>query len=98
MSTAAATEPIRVSHTDEDNQVFVMPKTASGFKQKVIWYTAVNNIECSPSRATKIALRLARRMDRMNTVEDFYEALRILGMTTDTTARDAVRNIERNAR
>ena len=28
----------------------------------------------------------------------FFECLRILGMTTDSTARDAVRNIERNAR
>ncbi len=26
---------------------------------------------------------------------DFYEHMRILGMTSDTTARDAVRNIER---
>lgn len=50
------------------------------------------------SKARRLGVRIARRADAMQREFDFYEALRILGMTTDTTARDAVRNIERNAR
>ena len=43
--------------------------------------------------AQRSADRLVKFRDEAGT---FYECLRILGMTTDTTARDAVRNIERS--
>ena len=42
--------------------------------------------------AERSAQKLVKFRDEAGT---FYECLRILGMTTDTTARDAVRNIER---
>ena len=38
----------------------------------------------------KVAIRVHRRAERMHEEFDFYEALRILGMSSDTTARDAV--------
>ena len=87
MSTAAAAENLsRVSHTGG---------TASGFQARIIDHCLTHGIEISNSKARKLGIRLARRMEAMNEEFDFYESLRILGMTTDTTARDAVRNIER---
>ena len=87
MSTAAAaTNLSRVSHTGG---------TASGFQARIIEHCLTHGIEISNSKARKLSIRLARRMEAMSTEFDFFESLRILGMTTDTTARDAVRNIER---
>ena len=45
--------------------------------------------------AKRSAQKLVKYRDDIGT---FFECLRILGMTTDTTARDAIRNIERSAR
>lgn len=94
MSTTTATEPSAGFDSGADTRPFVMPETMSGFRNKIIEAAPGTN----PKFAERVARRLKARMDRMNTVEDFYEALRILGMTTDTTARDAAGNIERNAR
>ena len=88
MSTMTVTDSLsRVSHSGG---------TASGFQNKIIWYCLENGIEITNSKARKLSIRLARRMEAMTEEFDFYESMRILGMTTDTTARDAVRNIERN--
>lgn len=87
MSTATATDSLsRVSHTGG---------TASGFQARIIDHCLTRGIEITNSKARKLSIRLARRMEAMSEEFDFYESLRILGMTTDTTARDAVRNIER---
>ncbi len=86
MSPATVTDLSRVSHTGG---------TASGFQNRIIRFCFDNGIEISNSKARKLSIRLARRMDAMSEEFDFYESLRILGMTTDTTARDAVRNLER---
>ena len=81
MSTAAATDNLsRVSHTGG---------TASGFQARIIDHCLTRGIEISNSKARKLSIRLARRMEAMSTEFDFYESLRILGMTTDTTARQA---------
>ncbi|MGO2634789.1 MAG: hypothetical protein ACTH9H_13690 [Galactobacter sp.] len=40
------------------------------------------------------AKRIAYRMERM-TETSFYESCRILGILSDTTARDAIRNLEK---
>ena len=86
MTATTATNLSRVSHTGG---------TASGFQARIIDHCLTHGIEISNSKARKLGIRLARRMEAMNEEFDFYESLRILGMTTDTTARDAVRNIER---
>ena len=69
--------------------------TASAFKARIITYCIDNGVELSASKAQRLAVRIARRAERMQQEFDFYEHMRILGMTSDTTARDAVRNIER---
>lgn len=48
----------------------------------------------SRGQVKKIARKLAHRAEQMQTVDDFYTALRILGVSSDPTARDAIRNIE----
>ena len=79
MSTATATNLSRVSHTGG---------TASGFQARIIDHCLTHGIEISNSKARKLSIRLARRMEAMNEQFDFFESLRILGMTTDSTARD----------
>ena len=80
MSTATADSLSRVSHTGG---------TASGFQARIVDHCLTHGIEISNSKARKLSIRLARRMEAMNEQFDFYESLRILGMTTDTTARQA---------
>ena len=46
------------------------------------------------SRAQRIAGKLVKRAERMGETFDFYESMRILGLISDTTARDAVANLE----
>ena len=50
-----------------------------------------------PGRNKRVAERAARKLQKTRTIPDFYEGLRVLGIHTDSTARDAVRNIERTA-
>ncbi|MGP5395974.1 hypothetical protein [Arthrobacter rhombi] len=64
--------------------------TTTGFEKRVI--EAVPGVK--KSRAQRIAAKLVKRQARMNEQFDFEESLRILGIITDTTARDAVANLE----
>ncbi|AIY01172.1 hypothetical protein ART_1573 [Arthrobacter sp. PAMC 25486] len=64
--------------------------TATGFKNRII--EAVPGV--NHNFAARCANRIKRRADRMQEEFDFYESLRILGLVSDTTARDAVRNLE----
>lgn len=74
---------------------FAQGGTASAFKARIISYCIDNGVELSSSKAQRLAVRIARRAEKMQQEFDFFEHMRILGMTSDTTARDAVRNIER---
>ena len=74
---------------------FAQGGTASAFKARIVSYCIDNGVELSNSKAQCLAVRIARRAERMQQEFDFFEHMRILGMTSDTTARDAVRNIER---
>ena len=87
MSTATATLQSQPS--------FAQGGTASAFKARIVSYCIDNGVELSNSKAQRLAVRIARRAEKMQQEFDFFESLRILGMTTDTTARDAVRNLER---
>ena len=64
--------------------------TTTGYEKKIL--EAVPGIK--KSKAQRLALNIAKRAAAMQEEFDFFEALRILGMVTDTTARDAVRNME----
>lgn len=68
---------------------FAQGGTASAFKARIISYCIDNGIELAPAKAQKLGVRIARRAEKMQQEFDFYESLRILGMTTDTTARQA---------
>lgn len=46
--------------------------------------------DLSRGQVKKIARRLAHRAERMQTVEEFYTALKVLGIHSDPTARDAI--------
>lgn len=74
---------------------FAQGGTASAFKARIISYCIDNGVELSNSKAQRLAVRIARRAEKMQQEFDFFESLRVLGMTSDPTARDAVRNIER---
>ena len=87
MSTATATPQSQPSSAQGG--------TASAFKARIISYCIDNGIELAPAKAQKLGVRIARRAEKMQREFDFFESLRVLGMTNDPTARDAVRNIER---
>lgn len=64
--------------------------TTTGYEKKIL--EAVPGIK--KSKAQRLALKIAKRAAAMQEQFDFYESLRVLGLITDTTARDAVRNME----
>lgn len=49
----------------------------------------------SRGQVKKTAKKIFWMAENMHEVFDFYEGMKILGIITDTTARDAIRNIER---
>lgn len=48
----------------------------------------------SKSQVKRAAKKIKYVMDNMSEVTDFYAGLRILGVITDSTPRDAIRNLE----
>lgn len=48
----------------------------------------------SRPQVRKTAKKIFWMAENMHEVLDFYEALKILGITSDPTPRDAIRNIE----
>lgn len=68
-----------------------MPEiSTAGFERRI-------TAECptlSRSQVKRAAKKIVFIAQNMQETFDFFEGLRILGMVTDTTARDAVRNME----
>lgn len=64
--------------------------STTGFERRIA--DAAPNL--SRGQVKKIAARIAHRADRMQTVEDFYAQLRILGIQADPTAFRAIKNME----
>lgn len=48
----------------------------------------------SRGQVKKIARKLTHRAEKMQTVDEFYHALRILGVSSDPTALTAIKNME----
>lgn len=71
------------------------PSNLLGWKRRIAAYLGSHGIEKSESAIRRMAARIDARMTAMNDVHTFEAGLRILGIITDTTARDAIRNIER---
>ncbi|WP_346922752.1 hypothetical protein [Glutamicibacter creatinolyticus] len=68
--------------------------TATGFRDRIMAEAPTLGVSVSKKRAEKLGIKLARRLEAQMTEFDFYEGLRILGVISDPTARDAVRNLE----
>ena len=64
--------------------------TITGYQKRIL--------EAAPAigknKAERLAIKLVKRQERMQEQFDFYESLRIFGVITDSTPRDAIRNIE----
>lgn len=60
--------------------------STTGFEKRI----AAAAPSLSRGQVKKIARKLAHRAERMQTVEEFEHALKILGIYSDPTARDAV--------
>ena len=73
-------------------------RTAAGFMRRIIDHCAEVGEFISESKARRLGVRLARRAERMQEEFDFYEGLRVLGIQSDPTAREAVYNIEKTTR
>lgn len=64
--------------------------TTAGFENRI----RTEFPDLSKSQVKRAAKKIKYVMDNMTEVVDFYEGLRILGVISDHTARDAVRNLE----
>lgn len=60
--------------------------TTTGFEKRI----AAACPHLSRSKVQRLALKLAKRAERMQEQFDFYDQLRILGIHADVTARDAL--------
>lgn len=60
--------------------------TASGFEKRIREAAP----DFSKSKVQRLAIKMAKRAANMQEEFDFYTCLRILGMSSDTTARDAI--------
>ena len=71
-----------------------MAITATGYRNRLLAEAPALGIDVSKKQAEKIGIRSARGVESQMVELDFYESLRILGLISDTTARDAIRNLE----
>ena len=60
--------------------------STTGFERRIA--DAAPNL--SRGQVKKIARKLAHRAERMQTERDFYDALKVLGIHPDPTARDGI--------
>ena len=82
MSTATITQPAQEPRLDGS-------PTVGGYAQKIIAHCLAEGVELSPNRAVKLGRKMQHRAEKMQQEFDFYEALRILGISSDPTARQA---------
>ena len=68
-----------------------------GFKQRILAYCAEAGIEMSGSKARRLGERMWRRAESQQEEFDFFAALRILGIQSDPTAREAIYSVEGRA-
>src|SRR5699024_6832777 len=66
------------------------PMSTTGFEKRIAEYAP----NLSRGQVKKIARKVAARAERMQTEHDFYDALRVLGISSDPTARKAIKNME----
>lgn len=64
--------------------------TITGYKNRIL--ETVPTIK--PSKAERLAYKIAKRAERMQAEFDFFESLRILGIINDPTPLEAIGNME----
>lgn len=69
--------------------------TATGYEKRIAEWHAAHGLPISKGKTQRLALRLAKRQAPLT--EDFEDALRNLGIVSDPTPREAIRNIEAEA-
>jgi ABC-type multidrug transport system fused ATPase/permease subunit len=67
--------------------------TATGYEKRIAQWHAEHGLTISKGKTQRLALRLAKRQAPL--IEDFDEAMRNLGIISDPTPREAIRNLER---
>ena len=67
--------------------------TATGFEKRI----ALAAPQLSRSKCQRLALKLAKRAERMQEEFDFFTELRVLGIHADRTALTAITNTEAHA-
>lgn len=82
MTTTTQTKPAQETRLDGE-------PTVGGYAARIIAYCMSEGIELSPNRAVKLGRKMEYRAKKMQAEFDFYEALRILGISSDPTARQA---------
>lgn len=69
-------------------------ESAKGFTWRIAAYCEEHGIPLSGSKADRLGVRMKRRAERQQEEFDFFASLRILGIQSDPTARDAIFNVE----
>ena len=64
--------------------------STTGFEKRIAEYAP----NLSRGQVKKIARKVAARAEQMQAEHDFYDALRVLGISSDPTARKAIKNME----
>lgn len=72
-----------------------MPKTRSQIQAEIHDALTARGIDRSDSAVRRMAVKWHKRESETGEPLEFFEGLRILGIITDTTARDAVANLEK---
>ena len=83
--------------TQTESSTLMPEPSLTGWRTRISDYCEANGIDKSKNQIKRMACQINKRMESMNEELDFYTALRILGLSSDTTARDAIRNMERAA-
>ena len=74
-----------------------MPKTRTQIAAEIHDYCTANRIDRTDSAVRRMAVKWKRREDETGQELEFFEGLRILGITSDPTPLQAVKNMQEQA-
>lgn len=71
-----------------------MPRTRTQIQAEINDQLTQHGVERSDSAVRRMAVKWHRREQETGEPLDYFAGLRILGITTDLTAREAINNLE----